>query len=179
LICGREASEDEFTEYLDSFDKNNIKEIKGLDELFIADIIIKNSDDNQFLNFIIIRSMIDVMSEKTKKIIKYMTYFYVLGFYFPFLYNIFIINSSSFKTDDEKETVHIYFMKFLYLIMMFTQIVFAVFECAEIKHNGIIAYLSEGWNYFDSTQPLFYSILIYIKIFHLKFEEYNFQKLFV
>ena len=40
LICGREASETEFTEYLDNFDKNNIKDIKGLDELFIADIII-------------------------------------------------------------------------------------------------------------------------------------------
>ena len=27
LICGREASETEFTEYLDNFDKNNIKEV--------------------------------------------------------------------------------------------------------------------------------------------------------
>ena len=120
MICGREACENEFTEYLDTFDKANIKEIKGLDELFLADIIIENSEKNAFLNLIIVRSMIDIMSEKTKKLIKYMTYFYVFGFYFPFLYNIFVINSSSFKSNDELEFLHIYFMRLLYFIMMIT-----------------------------------------------------------
>ena len=75
----------------------------------------------------------------------------MFGFYFPFLYNIFVINSNDFRADDENETVHVNFIRFLYMIMMFTQIVFAVFELAEIKHNGIVSYLSEGWNYFDST----------------------------
>ena len=43
MISKRQPSENQFTEYLGKFDAKKIKDINCLNELFIAEIIIKNS----------------------------------------------------------------------------------------------------------------------------------------
>ena len=43
MISKRQQSENNFTEYLCKFDSKKIKEINSLNELFMAEIIIKNS----------------------------------------------------------------------------------------------------------------------------------------
>jgi hypothetical protein len=43
MISKRQQSEIHFTEYLSKFDSKKIKDINSLNELFMAEIIIKNS----------------------------------------------------------------------------------------------------------------------------------------
>ena len=70
-------------------------------------------------------------------------------------------------------------MYVLYGIMMITQIIFSLFEIAEIKQNGLANYFKEGWNYFQFSLLVFFIILLLIKLYKIKFEIYDFKKLCV
>ena len=37
----------------------------------------------------------------------------------------------------------------LYVLMLITQVIFGLFEIAEMRQNGFANYFKEGWNYFD------------------------------
>ena len=80
---------------------------------------------------------------------KYLLYLHLFGFYLPYIYNTFVINYSLQNQDDQNEWIHKIFMYVLYGIMMITQLIFCLFEIAEIKQNGFVNYFKEGWNYFD------------------------------
>ena len=88
--------------------------------------------------------------------------FYISGFVFPFIYNNLSINDA-FSIKKEKFW-HLILRFFLYIIASLTQISFLLFELAEVKQNGIEGYFNDGWNIFDSTQPLWFSIHFWIRI---------------
>ena len=59
-IMNRIADENQFTEYL-NFAKNfEIKDIKYIDHLFLAQLIYKNIDTYQFLSQNTIKSLVDI-----------------------------------------------------------------------------------------------------------------------
>lgn len=51
------------------------------------------------------------------------------------------------------------------MIAAVTQIIFAIFEYADIRINGILSYVSNGFNLMDSSQFVLYSINIYIRLY--------------
>jgi len=53
-----------------------------------------------------------------------------------------------------------------------------MFEFAEIKQNGIGGYFSDGWNIYDSSQPLWFTIHFIIRLNVNKIEKLGFLKLF-
>ena len=80
---------------------------------------------------------------------KYLLFLHLFGFYLPFLCNTFIINYSLENQDDKNEWIHIFLMYKLYVFMLITQVIFGLFEIAEMRQNGFANYFKEGWNYFD------------------------------
>lgn len=60
VMQGRIADENNFTEYI-NFTKNYaIKDIKYIDNLFLAQLVYRNIDTYQFLNQSTIKSLIDI-----------------------------------------------------------------------------------------------------------------------
>lgn len=54
--------------------------------------------------------------------------------------------------------LQIYFMIGIQVLCGITQFFFLTLEAAEIKHTGFAGYFRDGWNYFDSTQGLLYTV---------------------
>ena len=94
----------------------------------------------------------------------------------PFIYNNLSVNEVSLTS--KESILHFKFRIFLYILASFTQISFLMFEFAEIKQNGIGGYFSDGWNIYDSSQPLWFTIHFIIRLYVNKIEKLGFLKLF-
>ena len=60
---------------------------------------------------------------------------------------------------------------------MCTQIAFLVLELADMRYNGFKNYFSDGWNLFDTSQFVVYSIHLAVRISCNKLSFHGFQKL--
>ncbi len=80
---------------------------------------------------------------------KYLLLLHLFGFYLPYIYNTFVINYSLQDQYDHNEWFQKILMYVLFGIMLVTQLIFGLFEIAEIKQSGFANYFKEGWNYFD------------------------------
>lgn len=45
-----------------------------------------------------------------------------------------------------------------------TSFFFLTLEYAEIQYSGLAGYFQDYWNYVDSSQGIFYSVQIYLKL---------------
>ena len=50
----------------------------------------------------------------------------------------------------------------MFALSFITLTIFMIFEYAEMKFNGIEDYFSDSWNYFDSTQYIFFIINVFL-----------------
>ena len=88
----RPSDENIFTDYLELIKNKEIGDIKYINHLFLAHLIFKNIDTNNFLSCSTIRSLIDIQFSKTRETMKQIIFIYLVGFYIPFVYNCIFIN---------------------------------------------------------------------------------------
>ena len=130
-----------------------------MNHLFISNLIDRNSETNQFMEQSSVQLMIDFQYDIAKPVVKALLIFYIIGFYLPFIYASFTISNFDYTKENQSDLYTIYLM---YVISFFTLTVFMVFEYAEMKYNGIEDYFSDSWNYFDSTQYIFFIINFFL-----------------
>ena len=130
-----------------------------MNHLFISNLIDRNSDTNQFMEQSSVQLMINFQYNIAKPVVKSLLMIYVLGFYLPFIYVSFIISNFNIAKHSSYDVYAIYFM---YILSFITLTIFMIFEYAEMKYNGIEDYFSDSWNYFDSTQYIFFIINVFL-----------------
>lgn len=91
----------------------------------------------------------------------------------PFAYNLFYLGSNH----DEKKVLNYWIVHMNYTLAMCTQIAFLVLELADIKYNGYRSYFSNGWNLFDASQFIVFSIHLFVRVNCNKISHHGFNKL--
>lgn len=110
---------------------------------------IEDEEHIDFYNQEAVRKIIDFQFDKTREFVQFIMVFYVIGFLLPY-----IISLSSNNA---------FFLNIFYIIMLFTQIFFMIFEGMQMKEQKW-DYFNDIWNLIDSTQFLMFLTLYYIKM---------------
>lgn len=109
-------------------------------------------EDEEYLSFYdldAVRKIIDFQFVKTQKFIQWIMAFYMIGFLIPY---IITLNSSN-----------LFFLNIFYILMLFTQIFFMIFEGMQVKEQQW-EYIKDPWNIIDSMQFIMFFTLYCIKM---------------
>ena len=147
-LLGREASESHGTNYLNLV-SDDFKEINYVDEFLVSSIINNGAEMNtSVIDKSTVRRIISLQYVRVRPLIRAQMLFYIFFFCVPFIYNVYQIGDNH---DEKINHVNYYLIFTNYFICLICQIVLMVFELADIKFNGFLDYISDGWNIFDSS----------------------------
>ena len=115
-ILERKSDQAFYTDYLDLFE-NDPKEIKYISDLFLSNLIFRNTFTPQFMEQSTVQLLIEVQYRDTKPFIKNLWVAYTFGFYLPYIYASFLINYNfDINTKSAFDLFHIYFLYILAFI---------------------------------------------------------------
>jgi len=133
-ILERDASDAHGTQYLELINQE-FKDISYVDDLLISTIINHGAEMNpEVIEQSSVKRIVELQFMRVKPIIERHLLIYIFFFVFPFIYNIYIVDINH---DNPNANINFVFIKINYLIGLCTQILFMVFEYADIKYNGI------------------------------------------
>ena len=160
-LLGREASESHGTNYLNLV-SDDFKEINYVDEFLVSSIINNGAEMNtSVIDKSTVRRIISLQYVRVRPLIRAQMLFYIFFFCVPFIYNVYQIGDNH---DEKINHVNYYLIFTNYFICLICQIVLIVFELADIKFNGFLDYISDGWNIFDSSQFVAFLMHVYIRL---------------
>lgn len=133
-ILERDASDAHGTQYLELINQE-FKDISYVDDLLISTIINHGAEMNpEVIEQSSVKRIVELQFMRVKPIIERHLLIYIFFFVFPFIYNIYIVDINH---DNPNANINFVFIKINYLIGLCTQILFMVFEYADIKYNGL------------------------------------------
>ncbi len=133
-ILERDASDAHGTQYLELINQE-FKDISYVDDLLISTIINHGAEMNpDIIEQSSVKRIVELQFMRVKPIIERHLLIYIFFFVFPFIYNIYIVDINH---DNPNANINFVFIKINYLIGLCTQILFMVFEYADIKYNGL------------------------------------------
>ena len=133
-ILERDASDAHGTQYLGLINQE-FKDISYVDDLLISTIINHGAEMNpEVIEQSSVKRIVELQFMRVKPIIERHLLIYIFFFVFPFIYNIYIVDINH---DNPNANINFVFIKINYLIGLCTQILFMVFEYADIKYNGL------------------------------------------
>lgn len=133
-ILERDASDAHGTQYLELINQE-FKDISYVDDLLISTIINHGAEMNpEVIEQSSVKRIVELQFMRVKPIIERHLLIYIFFFVFPFIYNIYIVDINH---DNPNANINFVIIKINYLIGLCTQILFMVFEYADIKYNGL------------------------------------------